>query len=174
MRVSNLRTGILFSQVDQLARFRPADFRQVIFTEPEQPDLPSLYGESNYLAYAIVAAGAGFIVWLNCEISDPAYTDFFPNKREERYTYVANHSTGLLYGNRDGQGSGIEVCTIDYGTTDTDGYFVGAGTGSLTSELVDGQLVLTDVLGFPANWTLTTPVKQADGNWSITLTDAVA
>lgn len=174
LRVANIRTGMLFSQVRHIARYRPADFRQIIFTEPEQPDLPSLYGETLEKAYLIVAAGAGYFVWLKCEISDPAYTDFFANRRGERYTYIANHSTGVLSASQDGQSESVAWCTVDYGSTDSDGFFVSAGTGSLTVDLVEGQVVIEDVLDFPANWRFSAPVKQEDGNWMVTLTDASA
>ncbi|VXB11621.1 hypothetical protein BURKHO8Y_10470 [Burkholderia sp. 8Y] len=174
IRVTNMRLGMLYSGVMALAQYRPEVYHQVFFTEPEQPDLPSLYGEGHPTAFAFVAAGNGYFVFIDSEIDDPNYTDFFSQSTMTGMTYFSNRDTGVITASRDGGGDSFSPCTLYYGQTDAEGFYQNTGSGSLFISLNGDTLVVTDVQGFPADWQFSAPVKREDGHWTITLSNAVS
>lgn len=173
LRVPTIRTGMLYSGITSLSQYKPENYHQVIFSEPEQPDLPSLYGAGHSTAYCFVTDVSGYFVWLNCQLSSPEYTAFFSQSYEvQAIRYASSGSNLMLTGTPDGALYG-DMCTVYYGHVDADGFYINTGSGTLVVTLTDGILQISNITGFPDNWRFSTPEKQADGNWLVVLSDTI-
>lgn len=174
LRIPNINMGILYSGVTIPYQYKPENYHQIVFTEPEQPDLPALYGEGHSTAYCFVAEHPGYCVWLKFATSSSDYTAIFcASTMPLAFRYAGQNESCVLTGSRDGVQNTSDNCEIFYGHTDAEGYYVNAGHGSLTVTLIGDMLMISDIANFPANWVFSKPEKQADGNWLITLTDTL-